>query len=232
MSSIGDVAVIARSDSDDAIQLLGTPAKAGLLRCARNDGPVTHGPMYVPSSRGATATKQSSFQERRQRLDCFAALAMTISDQLVEQIAPVRVRRFDKSELPFPQSGFDLLLPRDCIQHRREKLIPDQHLAAVSFRKAAADARAMLPNPLRQIRRDADVERTISTVRHHINCGLLHSICTLFAVIARSGATKQSSFQERRQRLDCFAALAMTARDSGSYARTVIARIVSTKRPR
>src|SRR5208282_1703105 len=106
-------------------------------------------------------------------LDCFAPLAMT-SNELIEQIAPGRIRRLYQSELLLSRPTFDLFFTGDGVRHRRMQLVPDKDLAAILRCEAADDAFAILPRALREIRSHPCIERTVSAACHDVNGRLSH----------------------------------------------------------
>src|SRR5487761_1052906 len=93
------------------------------------------------------------------------------------------------------------------------QLIPNEHFAAVSFREAADYAGAMLPNSLRQVRGNPDIQRTVSTARHDIDYGLLHEcFCIVIVAASRRHCEKRSdeAIQASPQRWIASLSLAMT----------------------
>ena len=93
------------------------------------------------------------------------------SDDVGIEIAPYRVRILDESDLPDPFPRFQGLLAQDRRIHPGVDLIPDQSMDVVTPRKAIHIALPVLPDPPREIRRDANVEGASWLARQHVDTG-------------------------------------------------------------
>ena len=76
------------------------------------------------------------------------------------KVAPVRVGRLDEIDFPRTVPVLQLLLAGDRRKHVPVHFEPDQPFDAVTRGEAGQHGLAMLPQPLFQARRHADVERT------------------------------------------------------------------------
>jgi hypothetical protein len=119
------------------------------------------------------------------------------SNQLLVQVLPIGIHRFNQCEFLLSRSSLDLLFASDGIEYRGMKLIPDKYFAAVLLGEPADDARSVLPSPLRQIRSDTGIERPVSAIRHDVDCWLFphhfqYTECWLSSLRGARRATKQS----------------------------------------
>ena len=92
--------------------------------------------------------------------------------QFLRQIAPIRVRRLDQLDLPFPLPILDLFFARDRGVHRPGEFEPDERFDAIAFGEAVEGAVAVLANALDQVRGDAGVERAVARAGGDIDAGL------------------------------------------------------------
>src|SRR5665811_1120859 len=63
------------------------------------------------------------------------------SGDILEEIAPLRIRRFNELEFPNARPVFDILLTLNCCLRRVELLEIDQHFEFVAFGKSTHEAR-------------------------------------------------------------------------------------------
>ena len=101
-----------------------------------------------------------------------ATLQDRLEAEAYDQVDPVRIVLLDQVNLPRAVPALELLLARNRVFHRRVKFVPDQKLAAIPPGEALDGAFSMLPNPLRQVGRDADIQRAIASAGQDVHCRL------------------------------------------------------------
>ena len=153
----------------------GTPF-ARLRRCRLRRGALA--PLLI-----ASAAKQSILRSK-ERMDCFAALAMTLRD--LGRSQPSDLTPASQTDPSTPDSALrskpvssrgcrpDLLFPSDGLDHGLVQLVPDEHFAAVFLRETLHQSLAVLEGAPGQVRRDTRIERSLALVRHDVNAGLFH----------------------------------------------------------
>jgi hypothetical protein len=88
------------------------------------------------------------------------------------QISPMRVMLVDQVDLPRPMPVLELLLTHNCWFHLAKHLKMDQAINRIFGGKAGKGFVAVLPQAGDQVRRHANVKRTIGFARKNINTGL------------------------------------------------------------
>ena len=107
----------------------------------------------------------------------------TTSDEVLVQIAPVRIFSDDKSELPGTRPMLDVFF---SLERDADIVVPldiDQPLQSIALRKALGHAFPVFPNAPREITRDTNVESTARSVRQDVEPSALHQIS-----ISRTGS--------------------------------------------
>lgn len=90
---------------------------------------------------------------------------------------PLRIGCLDQLNLPRPSPFLHGLLPRDGIGHAVKLIKPDQPIDAVTRRETVGFClHPMLPFPLREVGRHANVKRPVKAGRQNINARSAHSI--------------------------------------------------------
>jgi len=89
--------------------------------------------------------------------------------QAHRQIGPMRITAFDQVDLPLAMPSLELLFTQNRRLHFAKQLIMHQAVNGVSARKSRKHGIAMLPHARCQIRRYADVERSVRPVGENIN---------------------------------------------------------------
>ena len=89
--------------------------------------------------------------------------------QILVQILPFRIDRFNQRDLLRARAALDLLLAGDGFVHPFVSFVEDQPIAAVAGREARRHAVAMLEDALGEIRGDAGVKRPLAAVGEDVN---------------------------------------------------------------
>ena len=95
-----------------------------------------------------------------------------IEAQSHREVGPVRVLPLDQIAFPVATPVLELLLARDRRLHRLVHLEPDQAVDGILLCEPAERPRAVLGQPLHQVRCDADVERAMLPRGEHVDAGL------------------------------------------------------------
>ncbi len=92
------------------------------------------------------------------------------------QIYPIRVRFFNRRQLPLAQPFFHRLLAADRAFHCFVLLVPHQDFQAILFRKTIRQTLPMLPDTLHQIGSYPDLQGPVTLAGEHVNGGVLHHL--------------------------------------------------------
>ncbi len=80
------------------------------------------------------------------------------------KVRPMWILALEQVDLPLPMPSLELFLTGNRARHVAEHLEMNEAVDVVTPGEAGNDAVAMLPEPARQVRRDADVERAIMPI--------------------------------------------------------------------
>src|SRR5690606_5926923 len=88
--------------------------------------------------------------------------------QILVEIPPYGIPFLDQRDLPPARPVLEVLLTLDRLAHVRMLLVPDEHPHPVPPREPVRPAVPMLPRTAPKIAGDADIERAVPPVRHHV----------------------------------------------------------------
>src|SRR5690606_2753375 len=88
--------------------------------------------------------------------------------QILVEIPPYGLRFLDQRDLPPARPVLEVPLTLDRVAHVRMLLVPDGHPHPVPPREPVRPAVPMLPRTAPKIAGDADIERAVPPVRHHV----------------------------------------------------------------
>ena len=94
--------------------------------------------------------------------------------QVYGQIGPLRVFGFDQVDLPLAVPVFQLFLSRDRARHVVEHFKADKTIYRILRRISGRQLVAVLVKALDQVRRYADVQRTVGLAGEYVDAGLFH----------------------------------------------------------
>ncbi len=97
-----------------------------------------------------------------------------LQSQIDRQINPLRILRFNQVDLPRTMPVLQLLFPRNCIRHIIKHLKSNQAIDRTFRRMSGNQIVSVLIKPLKQIRRHADVQRSMGFAREYIDARLFH----------------------------------------------------------
>ena len=125
----------------------------------------------------------------------------------------MRVHCLDQGHLLGARAALDLLFARDRFIHAFIGLVEHQQLAPIAARETLPEALAVLVDALRQVRRDAGVERAVAVAGHDVDAGRAgHGKFRTAIGERRQDCTKararQPAKRQVQQPLDCFVARA------------------------
>jgi hypothetical protein len=152
--------------------------------------------------------------EECRRLVHAAGRARWSSEQRRIQVLPLGVHLLDQPDLPRTGPLLDVLFPLNGWQDLLVPLEPNQALQAVSARESRLAACSVLPTTPDNVRRYANLQRAILSVRHDVNIPAAHLIRhrakSSTAGIRRSSRT---AYAGRCKGVDGGPSPAMTGRD-------------------
>ncbi len=85
------------------------------------------------------------------------------------EVLPIGIVPLDEVDLPVTQILLERLLPTDGVSHRFVRLVPDEPFQPVPLGEARKPPLFVLADPREQLAGDADVERPMLPVRHHVD---------------------------------------------------------------
>lgn len=97
----------------------------------------------------------------------------TTSRQVVGKVFPIRIAGMDQPDLPRPWPALQAGLALDRRRHIGVRLTIHQPIQSIAPGERRPNTRFMLRNPAHQIAGDAEIQRSIWSVRHDVNpaCG-------------------------------------------------------------
>ncbi len=96
------------------------------------------------------------------------------SNNVVVQIAPLRIAKLDEFKFPGAAPFLDGLFALNCRLDRHMRFEPDQAMNTIFLCKPLHKVVFVLPNALYEVRRYARVKRTVSAAGEDIHAGLFH----------------------------------------------------------
>ena len=112
--------------------------------------------------------------KRVQRGSCVKSVAYRGQSQVDCQINPLRVFRFNQINFPLAIPVLQLLLSRDRAVHVVEHLKSDKAIHRIFRGISGRQLVAVLVKALDQVRRYADVQRTVGLAGEYVDAGLFH----------------------------------------------------------
>src|SRR4051812_1744851 len=95
------------------------------------------------------------------------------SDEILIQIAPIRIAFLDQLDLPCAVPMLEHLLARDSCVHREVLLVPGETMHCVVAREAEDQVAFVLPHALDQVRGYTNVECAVALAREDVDAGSL-----------------------------------------------------------
>jgi|GEM_PF-1812744 len=108
------------------------------------------------------------------------------SNNVVVQIAPLRIHGFDERKFPGAAPFLDCFLASNGRRHRLVWFEPDQGMNTVFLGKTFHEVVLVLPNALNKVGSYARVERAVSATGKDIDAWLLHRISLLDSGLRRN----------------------------------------------
>lgn len=112
--------------------------------------------------------------KRVQPGSCVKSATNRRQPQIDRQINPLRVFRFNQIDLPRTMPVFQLFLSRDRAGHVVEHFKADKAIYSIFRCISGRQLVAVLVKALDQVRRNADVQRTVGLAGEDVDAGLFH----------------------------------------------------------